>query len=165
MILITAGIVIDLIEILNPIGNAVVTQIQQNLAATGTDATGDTSRSLRYQITQEGTVTVFQVIGRPYFMTVETGRKPTPSYKPSRAFVNRIQEWMKARGLPGKAYGIAQSIHKKGTELFRTGGRKDIVSNVINQSLYDPISQAVLKKFVNQYIVTIDNVNLTTRGV
>lgn len=155
---------VDLIQILNPIGNSVVAQIQQNLAASGENATGETSRSLRFTVTQEQTKTIFQITGRPYFMTVETGRRPTPTYKPSKAFVDRIQAWMKAKGLPGKAYAIAQSIHKKGTELYRVGGRKDIVSNVINQSLYDQISQEVLKQFVNQYIVSVNRNKPTARA-
>jgi len=154
--------VIDLIQVLNPIGNSTVMQIQQNLAATGTDATGETSRSTKYTITQEGTVTRFQITGRPYYMSVETGRRPTPEKKPSRDFVKRIQAWMTSRGMLGAAYGIAMWINKKGTELFRSGGRKDIVSNVINESLYDQIAQAVLKQFVNQYILTIDNSNKQT---
>ena len=162
MTLITASSVIDLIEILQPFGNSVVSQIQQNLSATGTDATGQTSRSLKYTVTQEGTNTIFQVTGRPYFMTVETGRRPTPTYKPSRNFVASIQAWMTARGMQGPAYAIAQAIHKKGTALYRSGGRTDIVSNVINQSLYDQIANAVLKKFVNQYVTTIANSNQQT---
>jgi hypothetical protein len=158
----TVRTVIDLIQILQPIGNSVVTRIQQNLATTGTDASGQTSRSLKFTVTEEGTKTIFQITGRPYFMTVETGRKATPTYKPSRDFVARIQEWMKAKGLPGAAYGITQAIHKKGTALHRAGGRKDIVSNVINESLYDQIANEVLKKFVNQYVLTIDNSNKQT---
>lgn len=147
--------VTDLIQILNPIGNSVVTQIQQNLAATGSNASGQTSRSVRFTLTQEGDIIKFQITGRPFFMTVETGRKATPSYKPSKAFVDRIQEWMKAKGLPGKAYAIAAAIHKKGTELHRQGGRKDIVSNVINESLYAKISEATLKYFVDRYVNSI----------
>lgn len=156
--------IVDLIQILNPIGNSVVSQIQQNLAASGENATGETSRSLKFTVTQSQTVTTFQITGRPYFMTVETGRKATPNYKPSKAFVDRIQTWMKAKGLPGKAYAIAQSIHKKGTELYRAGGRKDIVTPVINQGLYDQISQAVLKKFVNQYITLVNRNSTTARA-
>ncbi len=156
---------VDLVQILNPIGTSVVSQIQQNLAAIGQNASGKTSQSLRYVISEEGTVTTFQVLGREYFMTVETGRRATPSYKPSKAFVNIIQKWMQAKGLPGKAYGIALTIHQKGTKLFQAGGRKDVVSNVINEGLYNQIQGAVLKKFVNQYLVTIDNSNLTTKRV
>lgn len=155
---------VDLLQILNPIGNSVVARIQQNLASSRENATGETSRSLKFTVTQSQTLTTFQITGRPYFMTVETGRKATPNYKPSKAFVDRIQAWMKAKGLPGKAYAIAQSIHKKGTELHRIGGRKDIVSNVIDQSLYDQISQAVLKQFVNQYIVSVNRNSTSARA-
>lgn len=151
---------VDLIQILNPIGNSVVTRIQQNLASTGSNASGKTSQSLRFTVTQEGEVVTLQVTGRPFFMTVETGRKATPTYKPSKAFVDRIQEWMKARGLPGKAYAIAQAIHKKGTKLHRTGGRKDIVSSVINPGLYTEINEATLKYFVNKYV---DSIKTTAR--
>jgi len=154
--------VIDLIDVINPIGNSAVAQIQQHLAATGTDASGQTSRSTRFTATQEGTVTIFQITGRPYYMTVETGRKATPTYKPSKNFVATIQAWMATRGMAGAAYAIALSIHKKGTALWRSGGRTDIVSNVINQSLYDQIANAVLKKFVNQYVTTIANSNQQT---
>jgi hypothetical protein len=155
--------VIDLIEILNPIGNSVVAQIQQNLASTGSNASGETSRSLKYTVTQEGTNTIFQITGRPYFMTVETGRGPTKSgTQSSPSLFEQIVSWMASKGVSGSAYAIEKSIHKHGTKLYRSGGRKDIVSSVINQSLYDQIAQAVLKKFVNQYIVTIDNGNKQT---
>lgn len=155
--------IVDLIQILNPIGNAVVTQIQQNLAATGTDASGQTSRSLRFSVTEQGTKTIFQIIGRPFFMTVETGRKATPTKRPSKAMVDRIQEWMKARGLPGKAYAIAMAIQKKGTKLHQTGGRKDIVTPVVEEAP-DKISQAVLKQFVNQYLLVINRNQPTARA-
>lgn len=154
--------VTDLIQILNPIGNATVTQIQQNLAASGENASGKTSRSLTYTVTQEGEIIKFQITGRPFFMTVETGRKATPNYKPSKSFVATIQDWMKAKGLPGPAYAIALSIHQKGTKLWQSGGRKDIVSNVINESLYSKISEATLNYFVNRYLQVIDNNNSTS---
>src|SRR5690242_227263 len=134
---------VELIPFLILTGQSTVQRIQHNLAATGTDASMKTSRSLRFEVQEEGTIAHLRIIGRPYFMTVETGRKPTPQYtKPSKDFVRRIKDWLQfVSGITGPAYAIALSIHKKGTKLWRDGGRKDIVSNVVNQTLYDQISK------------------------
>jgi len=142
---------VDLITILNTYGNTTVQQIRQNLAATGTNATGKTSNSLRFEVTQAGEKVSLKIFGKPYLAVVETGRKPTPQYtKPSKEFVQSIAEWLTARGKSGhSAYGVAKAIHQKGTQLFRSGGRKDIISNVINQDLTDRISADVLKSFAN----------------
>lgn len=144
----------ELIAILNQYGNSTVEKIRQNLASTGTNATGKTSQSLRYEVTNNGSKATLKVIGKPYFAVVETGRKPTPEYtKPSVEFVSSIKEWLRARGKDEKsAYGIAKSIHKKGTKLFREGGRNDIVSNVVNQDLVDKINLDLLNKFAEQFL-------------
>lgn len=144
----------ELISILNGYGNSTVEQIRQNLSATGTNATGKTSQSLRYEVTNNGTKATLKVIGKPYLAVVETGRKPTPEYtKPSVEFVNSIKQWLAAKGGDEKsAYGIAKSIHKRGTKLFRDGGRKDIISNVINQNLVDKISLDLLNTFAEQFL-------------
>lgn len=141
----------NLTAILTSTGQSVVTQIQGNLASTGTNATGRTSRSVRFEITTEGTKEILRVWGRKYFFAVETGRKPKGD-KPSMGFVQAIKEWMAAKGVEGSAYGIARAINKKGSKLFREGGRKDIVSNVVNQSLYDQIIKSVLEENARAYI-------------
>lgn len=140
---------VELINILKQYGTSTVQQIQDNLQSTGTNATGKTSSSLKYTVTQEGTKATLRITGRKYFATVETGRKATPNYdKPSKAFVQAIKEWAEAKGVDSKfAYAIAKSIHKIGTKLFRDGGRNDVVSNVVNQNLVDKISNDLMDKF------------------
>lgn len=146
----------EIISILNQYGNSTIDLIKQNLSSTGTSATGKTAQSLRFEVSNEGTKATFKVIGKPYFMVVETGRKPTPQYKPSRQFVKSIKEWIQAKGGNDKfAYGIALSIHKKGTKLWQDGGRTDIVSNVINQNLTDKINLDLLNKFAEQYMNSV----------
>lgn len=142
----------EIISILNKYGTSTVEQIKQNLSSTGTTATGKTAQSLRYEVRVESTKATLKVIGKPFFAVVETGRKPTPSYKPSEQFVKSIKEWMDAKGKTGSAYAIAQSIHKKGSKLWRDGGRTDIISNVINQNLVDKISLDLLNKFAQQFM-------------
>lgn len=148
-----AALVVDTLQILSQYGNSVVAQIQRNLAATGTNATSKTSRSLRFEVKDEGLKQTLKVLGRPYFMVVETGRRPTPQYtKPSKSFVASIKEWADTKGMGKFAYGIALSIHQKGTKLFRDGGRTDIVSNVVNPELTAQISKDILIKFADHYL-------------
>lgn len=149
--------IVDLLTILSRYGQSTVAQIQANMATTGTNATGKTSRSLRFEVREQGDKQILQVIGgRKYFMTVETGRKATPQFdKPSAQFVQAIKEWAEAKGVEGSPYAIAKSIHKKGTKLFQQGGRQSIVSNVVNQSLIDEISKDVLSQFATAYLKSI----------
>lgn len=146
--------IVDLIQILSKWGNSTVAQIRANMSSTGTDATGKTSQSLRYEVTQEGSKTILKVLGKPFFMVVETGRKATPQYtKPSEQFVESIKKWITARGKSElSAYGIAKSIHQHGTKLWQQGGRKDIVSNVVNESLTQAISKDILTQFSQEYV-------------
>lgn len=146
----------EIISILNQYGTSTVEKIRQNLSSTGTTATGKSAQSLRYEVTLQGTKATLKVIGKPFFAVVETGRKPTPGKKPSPDFVANIKEWLTARGSDTRpAYAIALTINKKGTKLFRDGGRQDIYSNVINQNLTDKISLDLLNKFAQQFMANI----------
>jgi hypothetical protein len=147
----------ELIAILNQHGRSVVDEILDNLSNTGTSASGKTANSLKYEVTTQGDKTTLRIIGKPFFAVVETGRKPTPEYvKPSRQFVASIREWLKAKGgEEGAAYAIAKTIHQKGTKLYQEGGRTDIFSNVINDSLIDKISQDLLSKFAEEFLQNV----------
>jgi len=151
--------VADIISILNTYGNSTVQSIRNNLASTGTNATGKTSQSLRFEVKNEGSKITIKILGKPYLAVVETGRRDTPQYtKPSIEFVASIQEWMNAKGKEGSAYAIAKSIHQHGTKLFQKGGRQDIISNVINQGLINNISKDILNKFASQLVLNIKQV-------
>lgn len=148
-----------MLSILQGYGNSTVEQIRKNLASTSTNATGHTSRSLRYEVIVEANAITLRIIGKPFMKVVETGRKATPQFtKPSQEFVASIREWAEAKGVPGAAYSIAKSIHQKGTKLFQSGGRNDIISNVVNESLIDKISKDVLDKFAQEYLKNAVNI-------
>ena len=103
-----------------------VKRIRENLASTGTDASGKTSASVSYRATEGG----FEVIGgREYFPAVETGSKPSDK-KPGRKMIESITSWKAIRGLQWSPWAIAYSILKRGSSLWRKGGRKNIYSNV-----------------------------------
>jgi len=152
-------LVVDTLTILSQYGNSIVAQIQQNLASTGTNATTKTSKSLHFEVKQNGFVSTLRVLGKPYFMVAETGRKPTPNCKPSKEFVASIKERADTKGKGQFAYAIAQNIHKKGTELWQKGGRKAIVSNVVNEPLTEQITKDILAKFAGSLINKIQIVS------
>lgn len=141
-------------ELLEQTLNDIVRDIRDNLAATGTNASGRTSDSLSVEMYTGGGM----VTGRPYFQSVETGRPP--GRVPQR-FDLIIRQWMKDKGitappLPYKrkpsqnwqpkytpeergamamAHAIAYKIEHEGTRLFRDGGRTDIYTSAIDRRL------------------------------
>ena len=132
----------ELFDIIDTNSIELINNIRANMGSAGINATHDTEKSLRREITQEATKIRFQLFGRPFFMSIETGRRPTPDKKPSREMINRIKGWAAARNMDeNAAWAIATSIQKKGTELWREGGRKDLVSSPIGKFLNDTSTQ------------------------
>lgn len=148
----------ELIEIVNEQGNELVNNIRSNLASTGTNATGITANSLRFEITTEGTKTRLRLFGRPFFNTVSTGRKPTPGKKPSREFIENLKPWAEARGIDASAvWAIATKINKLGTNLWKQGGRQDIVEPAVEKFIYDVESQWLDEK-MDQIIIKVKEI-------
>lgn len=143
----------ELVKLLNDTANSLISEIKDNMAKAGQNATGKTAQSLRFVIKDTGAVLSLQVLGREFFAALETGRKATPDKKPSRAMIDNISEWVKAKGKPESAtWAIAMSIQKKGTKLFQQGGRTDIYSNVVKDpSFIEDLSQEILSLYAKEY--------------
>lgn len=142
----------DIVALLNSEGNSMVTQVRANMQSTSTNATNRTQQSLQSNVTIDGQTIRLQITGKKYFMVVETGRKPTPDKKPSKDMVTAIYEWMQVVGLEGEAYGIAMGIQKHGSKLWQKGGRKDIVSNVIDETMISRVSQEILDLITDEVV-------------
>lgn len=141
---------VELLKLLNDQTRSFISQIQKNLSSSGTTATGKTSRSLRYEISEGTDRIVLEVLGKPFFAVVETGRKPTPEKKPSRAMIDNIREWVSARGKPDSAvWAIATNIQKHGTALFRKGGRTDIYSDQ-KETFADELYQSITNEIADE---------------
>lgn len=119
-------------ELLNANGLTLIRDIQFNLSASGQNATGETANSLQISVVREGTKMKLILTGRPYFFTVETGRRATPGRKPSRAMIENITQWANARSIDLSAvWAIATKIQEEGTKLWRERGRNDIVAPAV----------------------------------
>jgi hypothetical protein len=142
-------------DLLNAHGNALIRDIQSNLASTGTNATEETSNSLQIAISQEGTKYKLTLTGRPFFFTVQTGRRPTPDKRPSKEMISNISRWVNARGIDLSAvWGIATNIQKKGTKLWQAGGRTDIVDPAVD-AFINETSDALLNNEAETFKIKI----------
>ena len=132
-------------QILDKAGKFAVDRIKQNLVSSGEQTTGKTADSLRYEVAGKEDSVTLTIYGRPFFKATETGTKPSEK-APSPEMVESLTEWAQKKGVEAKPYAIAKSILKKGSRLYRKGGRKDIYSNVKEQ-IADMVRVEVIKSF------------------
>ena len=129
-------------EVLEEWCSEVISEIRDNLATTGTNASGRTSEGLYHTIENDGDKYVIKIIsgGRDYFESVERGR---PAGNVPKGFTSIIRQWMDDKGISVGddkdnarfAYFAANKIANYGTELYRNGGRDDIYTNVFTQKI------------------------------
>lgn len=147
-------------DILNQEGIQLMNDIRANMGSAGMNVTNETSHSLQIDIKQEGTKFKFQLTGRPFFMTVQTGRRPTPGKKPSREMIDRITAWVEGRGMDSDSvWAIATKIQEKGTKLWQSGGRTDIVDPAV-ETFLENLSKQILDNMSEQFFIkTIDELD------
>ncbi len=135
-------------------------KIQQNLEATGTNASGRTSASLSVEV-DDATGTLY---GRQAFGTVETGRR---AGRVPAGFRQIIYQWMQDKGVHADvsgnrsqrsadmsmAYLIARKIANEGSKLYRDGGRDDIYSNVLPLTI-----ERIESEIANNYLINIKSI-------
>lgn len=86
---------IDFEDVLKEWGEKMVARIQQNMEDENVNATGETSASLEYVLTDYG----IQILGAPFFAErTEVGRTPTTKADPWD-WKTKLSEWVKAKGL------------------------------------------------------------------
>lgn len=153
-------ITIDVRRLLTSALEEAKVKIQQNLADTGTNASGRTSASLSVEV-DGNTGTLY---GRQAFGTVETGRKPG---RVPAGFRQIIYQWMQDKGVHADvtgnrsqssadmsmAYLIARKIADEGSKLYRDGGRDDIYSNVLPLTI-----ERIESEITNEYLINIKSI-------
>lgn len=133
--------------------NRLKLKIAENMTKAGEVASGKTIKSMHVELQAD----MVSLVGRPAFWVLETGRPGLPSRFPKQ-FEKIILRWMKdkkihATPIPYKntsrphkytpqergdmrmAWLISQKIKREGTLLFRKGGRDDIYSNEIPETM------------------------------
>ncbi len=142
-------------ELLAENGLQLVRDIQFNMSFAGQNATGETAQSLTIEVQKEGTKVKMQLLGKEFFMVVQTGRRPTPDKKPSRKMIDNISKWVNARGMDESAvWGIATNIQQKGTKLWQEGGRTDIVDPAVTDFINNT-GEAILENEAERFKIKI----------
>lgn len=142
--------------------------IIQHIWKNGQNASGRTVDSLHVVMNPEGGT----LYGRNFFGTMETGRR---AGKIPYGFSGIILQWMRDKGIHGTpiayktkrahkytpqergdlsmASAIANTIAAKGTKLHRDGGRADVYSNVIPETMERLGNR--LMQLIHLYVETI----------
>lgn len=155
----------DIAQVLTEELSRLAERIKENHRRAGQVASGRTLRSITYEVREDGG----SLFGRFPFGTLETGRRAggTPL-----GFAQIIRQWIIDKGLPvqpipyirkpskkwqpkyspeerglrSMAGAIAHKIRTQGTSLFRQGGRADIYSNEIPDTI-ERVTQRISKVF------------------
>lgn len=133
------------------------------LAVGKVSATGETEKSIRYDVIEKEGSTRFRLIGRKYFSAIETGRGPRKS-STDGGFKNHMLKYMEARGIgadltPKKREQLARflvyKINKEGDQTFKDGGR--IVYSKELQKFIEELKEAVAKTKKDYVLSVIRN--------
>lgn len=113
--------------------NSLRQRIIDNHVRAGQKASGRTIASLKVSVDDNHGI----LFGRQAFGVLQTGRGPG---KVPRGFYQIIQQWVEDKGIhvdnpKSFAYLLARKIANEGTELHRRGGRDDIYSHDIEETI------------------------------
>lgn len=119
--------------ILNEELEALQQRLIENHIRAGQRASGRTISSLRVSVDDDHGV----LFGRQAFGTLETGRGPG---KVPKGFYKIIQQWVTDKNIQVEkpksfAYLVARKIANEGTELYRLGGREDVYSKEVEETV------------------------------
>lgn len=129
---------IDLSEILNRFGSEGVELLKESVRPL--NATGETERSISYNVDQTEKASTLTFYGRKFFPSVETGRKERTNDEYS-GFDLALTKWLNARNFQQRrsktgviyykvgeswmtAKSLAHKINKEGDSIYNKGGRE-----------------------------------------
>ena len=138
-------------------GNELIKQIQNNLTANKSKATGNLRQQIEADVTTPPTGYNLSIKMLDYYKWVEEGRPPTKTKTKSNPTLQKsIEEWIVNKGIQTRttknqsreatvkslAYVIARKIHQKGTKA------KPFLSPALNK-----VTTEVLAPRISKYIV------------
>ena len=135
-------------------------RIIQNMGRADQIVTGKTRDSLVVETGEQATGAYGVLTGRQAFATLETGSRPwsRPPAKVPKYFADLIGEWIEAKGLDLNQWAVAHTIIHKGSKLYRTGGRADIYTPEIAQTM-ENLGNRILERYS---VLITDRLNFNT---
>ena len=119
-------------------------RIIANMEGADLIVSGRTRDSMQVEVKGNGGV----LTGRRAFATLETGCRPWNKQpkRPPKWFADLIGEWIDQRGLDLNQLAVAHTIIRKGSKLYREGGRADIYSPELQPTI-DRIGERILDQY------------------
>lgn len=158
MILITVGLIRDILE---KRGDEIVYALRKSLKDNNRIATGKTAQGIEWKVYDNSNFTTLTVEAPSHITYLEDGRKPSKSSGGS-GFLDELREWMKARNIFSQGmtpeqleFLIYRKINKVGFS-----GTPGLISNIINQSLFQKIENEVVEKTLED---TFNNIKATVQ--
>lgn len=132
----------DLYVVMEEALRSCIEDIRRRSEQAGQVVTGKTLRALEVRMRIEGGNIIGEIWGRPYTGALETGSSPARKASQNPKLTQKIMaanlaQWMRIRGLATgmndkqlklAAEHLAWYIRRYGTELYRKGGRRDIIT-------------------------------------
>ena len=120
--------------------------IQKNLASSGRNASGETSKSLKVVSSSTPTQIRASLVGSSVLEVLEYGRGKTKNPSSKATWAADLRGWMRIRGIPeGAFYPIWRKINREGYK-----GTQGIVSNPVDAFKNDigkALKLVILKDF------------------
>jgi hypothetical protein len=139
---------------------AIKNQIIDLATQKGISPSGKTLSSLQVEQTPTG----YQLTANSSIYFIENGRGPTPPGTPAGnpTLAQVIADWIDAKGLSLNPYAVANTIHKSGTKLYRSGGNSGILSVPLNldtlDEVFSNISAQYLKNTADMVFEPLDSI-------
>ena len=157
---------VDFEDTLKEWAEKLILTIQKNMELEGVNASGRTSASLEYVLTDYG----IQIVGAPYFAErVEVGRTPTKNPM-TFDFAAIIAQWIKDKGIQSKfeisndrdlqkvAKAIAFKISSEGSLKYREPDKQtDVYSTAVAESV-EELAQKLLTSAGERLMGVMDDI-------
>jgi len=142
-------------QALEAFGQDTVELIQENMAAAGENASGETSREIKWMMPTDNQVIVS---GPSYVFVLEKGRRPgkMPPVTPN------ITDWIRSKGLSieksveSVGFAISKKIAEEGTKLFQQGGRTDILTPALSDERIDKLLNQIADISLDLFVGNIE---------
>lgn len=155
---ITVGLIRDILE---KRGDEIVYSLRKSLKDNNRIATGKTAQGIEWKVSDTTNYTTLTIEAPSHITFLEDGRKPSKS-KGGSGFLDELREWMKARNIFSQGmtpeqleFLIYRKINKVGFQ-----GTTGLISNIINQSLFQKIENEVAEKTLEE---TFQNIKVTVQ--
>lgn len=135
-------------------------RIIENMGKAEQIVTGKTRDSLVVKATEQASGAYGVLTGRQAFAALETGSRPwsRPPKRVPKFFADLIGEWIEAKGLDLNQWAVAHTLIHKGSSLYRSGGRADIYTPEIAQTM-ENLGNRILERYS---VLITDRLNFNT---